>query len=231
MDKLYLLPGIIFGLVFHEFCHGYAAYRLGDPTARDAGRLSLNPLKHLDLLGTACLIFFRFGWAKPVPFNPYYFKNPRQGTMITAIAGPASNLLLAAVLGIITGILFNQVIAHPVGYQNLGPRLLYAFVFNGFYINIVLAMFNLIPIPPLDGSHIIWGLLPAKAAAGYGRFLAKHGRWVAIAFMVLLVMGPNFGIPIFSWILMPPLKGLMRLFSGHSLEELWTVYLALGGFR
>jgi Zn-dependent protease len=229
LDKLYLLPGVLAGLVFHEFWHAYAAYLLGDPTAKHAGRLTFNPLKHLDVLGTALLIFFRFGWAKPVPFDPSNFKDPRKGILITSVAGPVSNLALALVLGLGVNLLVGRVIAAPAAFQSHWLKLLYLLLFNAFYINIVLALFNLIPLPPLDGSHVLWALLPPRAARTYGRFFDRYGRVVLIVVAVILVLGPDFGVPLFSWVIMPPLKGLIQLFSGHSLAELWYVYTALGG--
>jgi len=230
LDKLYLLPGVLAGLVFHEFWHGYAAYLMGDPTAKNAGRLTFNPLKHLDVLGTALLVFFRFGWAKPVPFNPANFKDQRRGVLVTTAAGPLANLALALALGLVMNFLVGRVIAAPAAFQNSWFKLAYLLTFNAFYINIVLAIFNLLPLPPLDGSHILWALLPMNAARTYGRFFERYGHVALIVFAVFLVLGPDFGVPVFQWIIMPPLKALIRLFSGHDLAELWYVYVAAAGF-
>ncbi len=143
------LPGALFSLTFHEFAHAWAAFKLGDPTAKREGRLTLNPLAHLDLFGTLAIIFAHIGWAKPVPINPYFFRNPRRGIVLTSIAGPASNLLLALVFGTCVRVLM----IFGMHSNTLWFILLYA-----MHINIVLAVFNLIPLPPLDGSKVLFGL-------------------------------------------------------------------------
>jgi len=227
LDKLYLAPGILFGLVIHEFCHGYAAYRLGDRTAARAGRLTLNPLKHLDLLGTAALFLARIGWAKPVPVDPRNFKNPRQGILITSLAGPFSNLVVAALLGVALGALFGAGIKVPTAFTSSWLRLLYLVLFNAVYINIILALFNLLPIPPLDGSNVLWAVLPRNAAASYGRFMARFGHAVLIIFFVVIFFGPDLGLPLLQWVIMPPLRLLIRAFTGYHLGELSYLYAAL----
>ena len=149
-----LLPILIFSLCFHEFSHAFIAYMNGDNTAYHKGRLTLNPLSHLDPIGTLMILFVGFGWAKPVPVNPVNFANQRIDMIKVAFAGPASNILLAFIGGStlrllsLTGILQNQII-----FQSL-----YYFI----YINIALAVFNMIPIPPLDGSQIFSGLMIRK---------------------------------------------------------------------
>jgi Zn-dependent protease len=142
------LPSIIIALTVHEFSHAWVAYKLGDPTAKAEGRLTFNPLAHLDPLGTIMLILFRFGWGKPVPINKYNFKNPVVGTALSSIAGPASNLLLA---------LLTTAIFHIFTPTNI---FLNAFLLYFILINIVLMIFNLLPIPPLDGHKIVRALLP-----------------------------------------------------------------------
>jgi Zn-dependent protease len=227
LDKLYLAPGILFGLVVHEFCHGYAAWRLGDPTAKLAGRLSFNPLKHLDLLGTVALFVARIGWAKPVPVDARNFRDPRKGILITSLAGPASNLLLGVVLGIGLGGIFGYALKTPAAFDSSWLRLLYLVLFNAVYINFILAIFNLLPIPPLDGSNVLWAILPRDAAASYGRFIARYGRTVLIVFFLAIFLGPSIGFPFFQWFVMPPIKVLVRLSTGFSLNELWYFYAAM----
>jgi len=167
---------VLFSITVHEVCHGYAAYRLGDPTAKLAGRLTLNPIKHIDIVGLLVLFITRMiGWAKPVPVDPRYFKNPRKDMMWVSLAGPASNLVLAVVFAVIFK-LFGGIIAgsylYPLSYM---IRIM-------IMINVGLAIFNLIPIPPLDGSHILEGLLPHEMASTYSRLMAPYG------FIILLVL-------------------------------------------
>ena len=144
-----LIPVLLFALVFHEFSHGWVANKLGDPTAKYAGRLTLNPIAHLDMMGSLMILFVGFGWAKPVPVDSRYLANPRTDMMKIAFAGPASNLLLAFIAGLF--IRFTG---------NLGSLSTMLMMFT--QINIMLAVFNMIPIPPLDGSQIFSGLMIRK---------------------------------------------------------------------
>ena len=154
---LYSVPAIILCLTFHEWAHGFVAYKFGDPTAKMAGRLTLNPLKHLDPLGTLMLIFARFGWAKPVPVNPNNFQGDRRSKMtVVAMAGPLANLLFAVVSTV-----FLYLIVDYAPYNSFFVYL-YNLTSELVWINIILAVFNLLPIPPLDGSKILGGFLPAK---------------------------------------------------------------------
>ncbi|NQV36618.1 MAG: site-2 protease family protein [Candidatus Marinimicrobia bacterium] len=148
-----LIPVLVFALVFHEFSHAWVAHKLGDDTAAQQGRLTLNPLAHLDPMGSIMILFVGFGWAKPVPVNPHNFQNPRKDMMLVASAGPASNLLLA----FIGGTIFRVAIASGMEHGTLGT-MLYIFI----QINIMLAMFNMIPLPPLDGSQIFNGFMIRK---------------------------------------------------------------------
>jgi len=151
---------LIFSIVIHEFSHGWMAYYLGDPTAKHLGRLTLNPLPHIDPLGSVILPFillitnagFIIGWAKPVPYNPYNLKDQKNGEMLVALAGPASNLLIAVIFGIAIRILLFQ------GIES-GSSIISFFSIIVFY-NILLAIFNLVPIPPLDGSKVLFHFLP-----------------------------------------------------------------------
>lgn len=153
------VPILLLGLTIHEFSHGYVAYRFGDPTAKDAGRLTLNPLKHLDLFGV--LVFFlsqfRFGWAKPVPVNPYNLRNPRVAEFWVSAAGPLSNIAQAVIFAI-----FFRLVASSV--QNVPESLIYL-LYYGVAINLTLAFFNLIPLYPLDGSHMLKNVLPQELAS------------------------------------------------------------------
>lgn len=152
-DLLITVPAVLLALTFHEYAHGLMAYRLGDPTAKQQGRLTLNPLSHLDPVGTLLLIFASFGWAKPVPVNPMYFQGDRvRGMMVVSLAGPFTNFLMAYLSALLLGFMqrgwipYNEIIGN--------------FTVTFIYINLVLAVFNLIPVPPLDGSKILAGLVP-----------------------------------------------------------------------
>ena len=177
LSLLVSVPGLLLCLSLHEAAHGYTAYRLGDPTAKNAGRLTLDPVKHLDPVGTICLLFFHVGWAKPVPVNTRYFKNPRRDTALVSLAGPVSNFLLAAVLLFIRQFLiFSSVMPVYV----LGLMVHYAAI-----MSIGLGVFNLIPVPPLDGSKILFSFLPWQQAAKY----AKYEQYIQFGLLVLLFVG------------------------------------------
>ena len=170
---------ILIAVTFHEVAHGMVAYRLGDPTAKNAGRLTLNPLAHLDLVGTLVFVITRMiGWAKPVPVNPLYFKNPRKGMLWVALAGPATNLILAVLSAFFLKWLFTM--DFPMDSQWwLEP--VSRMAKTSVVLNVGLAVFNIIPIPPLDGGRIMVGILPEKQAASYAR-LEPYG------FLLLLVL-------------------------------------------
>jgi len=169
MELMIKLVALVFSIVFHEVAHGYVAYRLGDPTAKNSNRLTLNPLAHIDPMGSVLLPLILvltnspvlFGWAKPVPFNPGYLRNVKKGMMLVGAAGPAANLLLA----VIAGALFQ--LLSPSGL--IGLLLVHVCI-----INVILALFNLIPIPPLDGSRIVVGILPPDLARSYFK-LERYG--------------------------------------------------------
>lgn len=179
MDNLiyYILSAlaVLIILTVHEYSHGYAAYKLGDNTARNMGRLTLNPIKHLDPAGALCMILFHFGWAKPVPINPRNFKNPKRDFAITALAGPLSNLLLAffsAFLYILLGATLKDVTFQSNFVYSLASNsLLFIYLFH--IINIGIGIFNLIPIPPLDGSRILNVILPPKVYFGIMKYEQK----------------------------------------------------------
>ena len=194
IQYLLCIPAALISLSVHEYCHGYAAYRMGDPTARSLGRLTLNPLSHLDPIGTVCMVFFGFGWAKPVPINPRYFRDPRKGMALTAAAGPLSNLILAilgALLYLLTVLLAKAVfplIASDIAY--------YFFEFLGIFflvfhtLNLSLFVFNLIPLPPLDGSRILYAFLPPRLYFG----MMKYERAIHMALLIALAFGAFTGL-------------------------------------
>jgi Zn-dependent protease len=177
-----MAPPLLLALTLHEYAHGYVAYRLGDPTARDAGRLTLNPLSHLDPIGTIAFFFIKFGWAKPVPVNPYYFKNPRKDMLWVALAGPVTNLLLAVASAVLLKGLIGT--ASVIPYTPMLEAILvplYNMLIASVWINLVLCIFNFLPIPPLDGGRILTGLLPEDMARTYASF-ERYG------FIVILLL-------------------------------------------
>jgi len=181
------LPAVLLAITVHEFAHGWLANRLGDPTARLAGRLNLNPFSHLDLIGGLALLIFHFGWAKPIPINPLYFRNPRRGILLTSLAGPLANLLTAgiAALGYRGLILLVLPLSSP---PPLLPKVLDPLIrmlMMAVIINVALFVFNLLPIPPLDGSKVVMGLLPPAQATAFGR-MEPYGIFVL---MILILVG------------------------------------------
>ena len=184
---LFVVPCVLIALTFHEFAHGYMAYKLGDPTAKNFGRLTLNPLKHLDPIGTICMIFFHFGWAKPVPINSRYFKKPRRDMALTAAAGPIMNFILALFGVLVCRILTKIFVAFPaqsdfVYYIQYAALTLFSYF---HMLNLSLGVFNLIPIPPLDGSRIFYIFLPQKWYFG----VMKYEKYIQRALLVLLWTG------------------------------------------
>lgn len=181
---------MLLGMVCHEVAHGYAAYRLGDPTAKLAGRLSANPISHLDATGTllfaltAMFTPFVLGWAKPVPVQPRYFKDPRKGMMLVSFAGPATNFFLALVFGGLFAILAKGVLSESVAFTPTVKFLFHA-IYMGIWVNLILAWFNLLPIPTLDGGHILAGVLPLPLAQKFYAF----GKYWIIILIALMATG------------------------------------------
>lgn len=179
-----------FSISIHECAHAYSAYRLGDSTAKDQGRITLNPLKHLDPLGTLMIFLIKFGWAKPTPVNAMYFKDRKKGIMITSLAGPVSNLLFAILLAFPL-LYFQANLYRPLnGY-------IYAVLNIGFNMNLILAVFNMLPIPPLDGSKILSGILPSST---YYRMM-EYETYITIIFIILMfseILSKTILLPIVS---------------------------------
>jgi Zn-dependent protease len=179
VEILITLPAVLVALTLHELAHGWTAWMLGDPTAKQRGRLTLNPLKHIDILGMLCMVLLRFGWAKPVPVDPRYFRHPRRDMAIVAAAGPAVNLVLG-----FFGVLVFYLMAV------LFPDAAFANALGEFFailavLSVGFAVFNLIPLPPLDGSRIIGMVLPPK----WNYFMYKYERYIQLGVIALLYFG------------------------------------------
>ncbi|MEO0099195.1 MAG: site-2 protease family protein [candidate division WOR-3 bacterium] len=201
MDKNFLLslPAILFGLTIHEYAHGYVAARLGDPTAKFSGRLTLNPLKHLDPIGIISALLFRIGWAKPVPIDPFNFPDPKKGILLVSLAGPSANFLIAFLSGILTRVF--KFLPSPFLFQLFSLSVIY---------NLIFASFNLIPIPPLDGSKILSYFLPERLNFYYME-LERYGFYLLL---MIIVIGNLVGIPILFWLINPFVSFFYRLFIG-----------------
>lgn len=212
-----LVIPLVIAIVFHEVAHGWTARLLGDPTAAQLGRLSLNPIKHVDPFGTIILPGMLklaglpvFGWAKPVPVIKGRLRNPRRDMMIVAAAGPGSNLIMALIGAVALGLVMRGFAggAEP----SLAVSFLAANLLNFILLNIFLALFNLLPLPPFDGGHIVEGLLPAQAARKYA---AMHSKALLIMILLLVVLpwiAPSLNVV--SWLVLPPVDWL----SDHYLK-------------
>lgn len=181
-----VIPALIC-ITLHELSHGYAAYLLGDPTAKQMGRLTLNPLRHIDIMGLIMMVVFKFGWAKPVPFDYRYFKHPKRDIAITALAGPVSNVLICCLFFFFYGMAFLPCVNANTDLSYLALRTLYLTA----YISAALAIFNLIPIPPLDGSKVLFTFLSDKAYMKL-MHLERYGMIV----LILLLATDIFGNPL-----------------------------------
>lgn len=187
------VPAILIALTIHEYAHGYIAWRRGDDTAMNAGRLTFNPLPHLDVFGTLMLLFGPFGWAKPVPVNPNKLKNPHRDMVWVSLAGPLSNISLALIVGYLYRLLFE------LGVATTLPGGLTLFIQYLLIINLGLSFFNLIPVPPLDGSKVVVGMLSPEKAQAYARAI-RHAPKI---FLGLLLAEWALNIPLFSMLIDP----------------------------
>lgn len=204
---LLIAPPILLALTFHEYAHAYIANRFGDDTAKLSGRLSLNPLRHLDPLGTIMIFLVHFGWAKPVPVNPYRLKNPKKDMLWISAAGPLSNMALALASGILLRILIAAV---EIPDQTSFMGLLIYVAFMSLQINLALAIFNILPIAPLDGSKILSGLLPD----GFGKmfyFMERYGPFILLG---LILFGRLTGVSVLGGVIWPFVKFFSNLFAG-----------------
>jgi Zn-dependent protease len=177
------LPWILLSLVFHEFCHAWASNRLGDPTPKQQGRLSLNPFVHIDLIGLFALIFLRFGWAKPVQINPKYYQDPMKGMLQVSLAGPAGNFILALLFAITIRIMLYMKINNEIT----------AYFGLGLWYTVALGFFNLLPIPPLDGSKVLRYFLRGSAGYFYDRF-----EFFGIFILLFLLIFDRFRVILFT---------------------------------
>lgn len=185
------LLAVLMAITFHETAHGFVAYKLGDPTAKNQGRLTLNPLAHLDPIGALLMLVAGFGWAKPVPVNPFYFHGDRnKGMMLVSIAGPAINLVLS----------FAAYFIYVAGHGFMTIPFVNTFLYYCITLNIYLAIFNLIPIPPLDGSKILAGFLPKATAYKYLNTVEKYG-FIILLLLILFNITDLFLVPIANAVL------------------------------
>lgn len=213
LDLLVTAAAAVLCITFHETCHGLAALAMGDPTAKRMGRLSLNPLKHIDLMGLVMLVVAKFGWAKPVPIEPRYFRHPKLGMAITALAGPLSNVFLSALAA--AG--YTVSMFYAIEFELAFLETMAEFFYIVFYLSAGLAVFNLLPVPPLDGSKVLFSLLPEKAYW----VLLRYERYGMLAMMVLLLTGV-LDIPLN--ILRNGLTGFLAPISQWTLELLLAVH-------
>jgi Zn-dependent protease len=186
-SMLYSSPAVVLGLTVHEYAHAYAAYRLGDPTAKNEGRLSLNPIRHIDPLGFLFLMVAGFGWAKSVRFSKENLARPRRDEALIALAGPVSNLLSALLVSVLLRLIM---LAFPAfaGAGTGGGFIVFRLLINVIFINYGLFVFNMIPLPPLDGSHLLFSAIPVKP-----ELEAKLYRYGSLALMALVVIGNRTG--------------------------------------
>lgn len=204
------LPIIFLSLSVHESAHGLMALKLGDPTAKNLGRITLNPLKHLDPIGFLCMVLAGFGWARPVPVNSRYFNKPRRDMALVGLAGPLSNLLLAIVFLLLLRFVGFGWLARMAAATSLQANIIYFVLllfYYGVYMNVTLAVFNLLPVPPLDGSRIFYVFLPPRV---YMKVM-QYQHIISLIVMVLLILGPLSWL--ISFVTRKIIAGLFLLFG------------------
>lgn len=192
----YRLPVLVIALTFHEFSHAWVATKLGDGTAKASGRLTLNPMKHLDPIGSLMIIIGLVGWAKPVPVNTLNFRNPKQDMVKVGLAGPLSNLLLAFMVAF--PLYYMIYLNYSQGLAGFG-RIFYIFLRLLFEVNLYLAIFNLLPVPPLDGSRIFYGILPEKYYFG----IMRYERYIVLGLFALIILFPSQFFKVLNTIVLP----------------------------
>ena len=204
---LLIAPPILLALTFHEYAHAYVAHRYGDDTAQKSGRLTLNPLRHLDPLGTIMIFLVQFGWAKPVPVNPYNLRNPKKDMLWISAAGPLSNMLLALISGLSFRLFSDSAM---IADRDSLTGLLVIMVFLSLKINLALAIFNILPIAPLDGSKILYGLLPP----GFGKMIFALERYGPFILIGLIIFGRATGVSVLGGLIWPFVDFFSKLFAG-----------------
>ncbi|MBN2557320.1 MAG: site-2 protease family protein [Clostridia bacterium] len=199
-----MIPVLIIALSFHEFSHAFIAHKLGDDTAKDRGRMTLNPLKHLDPLGTVMMIVAHIGWAKPVPVNQLNFKDPKQDMVKVGLAGPVSNLLLAFITAFP---LQAMVSVYATRMPTQAAIVFWDFLILFFTVNLYLAVFNLLPVPPLDGSRIFYGILPERF---YFKVM-QYERYVGFALILLIILAPGVLSTVLNTLVYPFREGFLAI--------------------
>lgn len=183
-NLLLSVPASLIAISVHESAHGYMSYKLGDPTAKNLGRISLNPFKHFDLMGFICMVLFHIGWAKPVPVNARYYKNPRRDMALTAAAGPISNLIMAFI-GVIGYELMGLLTFYEANAMYYFCYTVWLFFMVFAQLNVYLAIFNLIPVPPFDGSRIAYIFMPQKTYFG----IMKYEKYIMLGVIIVMCTG------------------------------------------
>jgi Zn-dependent protease len=205
MEIIIRIAVLLFAVTIHEYAHGKAALSLGDPTAKNAGRLTLNPLRHIDPMGAICMFLFNFGWAKPVPVNPAYFADKRKDIILMALSGPISNLAAAFVAGLFMRYFYD--------IQLDGYKLILVYM---ILMNVGLGLFNLLPIPPLDGSHVLENILPPAAARGFMHIR----RYAPVVLLGVLLLDHFTNLNIFGRLFSNPIILISGLFGGENFTKL-----------